>query len=97
MMQRNRLPKDPFYLALCYADKRRAGLELCLVHAGAGVDTNALERLIRAMATGRRNGLFAWNENGARDVSVIKSLLLTCQLQGVNAWTRSRCRPGRRR
>ena len=87
MLARDWLPKDPFYQALCYAGERRAGLEVCLGHAGVRLDTNELERQIRPIATGRRNWLFAWSEAGARDIATIQSLLLTCQLQCVDVWT----------
>ena len=36
---------------------------------------------------GRRNWLFAWTEVGAERVGAIQSLLVTCQLQGVNPYT----------
>ena len=43
--------------------------------------------MIRPIAVGRKNWLFSWTEAGARDIATIQSLLLTCQLQGVDAWT----------
>ena len=46
------------------------------------IDTNHLERALRAIPMGRRNRLFCWAEVGA-----IQTLLTTCRLQGVNPYT----------
>ena len=35
---------------------------------------------------GRKNWLFAWTEVGAERVGAIQSLLVTCQMQGVNPY-----------
>jgi transposase len=50
------------------------------------IDTNHLEREIRAIAMGRRNWLFCWTEMGARHVGIIQSLLASCRLQGVDPY-----------
>ena len=49
-------------------------------------DTNHLERSIRQIPMGRRNWMFAWTELGARRKGVIQSLLVTCQMQGVDPY-----------
>ena len=51
------------------------------------IDTNHLERALRAIPNGRRNWLFAWTEVGAERVGVIHGLLATCMLQGVDPYT----------
>jgi hypothetical protein len=33
---------------------------------------------------GRKNWMFHWTQNGARHSGILYSLLLTCQLQGVD-------------
>jgi transposase len=36
---------------------------------------------------GRKNWLFCWTEVGAEQVGVIQSLIVTCQLQGIDPKT----------
>jgi hypothetical protein len=50
------------------------------------LDTNQLEREIRAIALGRRNWLFCWTEVGAQEVGMIQSLIASCRLQGVDPY-----------
>ena len=81
------LPSDPFGRALGYAAQRETGLRVFLEDPEVAIDTNHLERGLRAIPMGRRNWLFAWTEVGAERVGAIQSLLVTCQLQGVNPYT----------
>ncbi len=48
------------------------------------MDTNHLERALRVIPMGRKNGLFCWTEIGAEHVGIIQSLLVTCKLHQVN-------------
>jgi hypothetical protein len=48
------------------------------------LDTNHLEREIRAIALGRRNWLFCWTEVGAQYVGIVQSLIASCRLQGID-------------
>ena len=50
------------------------------------LDTNQLEREIRAIALGRRNWLFCWTEVDAQEVGMIQSLIASCRLQGVDPY-----------
>ena len=81
------LPSDPFLKAARYALEREVGLRVFLEYPDVPIDTNHLERQIRPIALGRRNWLFCWTEIGAHYVGIIQSLLATCRLQGVNAYT----------
>jgi len=81
------LPSDPFGQALGYAARRETGLRVFLEDPEVAIDTNHVERGLRAIPMGRRNWLFAWTEVGAERVGAIQSLLVTCQLQGVNPYT----------
>ena len=38
----------------------------------APLDTNHVERALRPIAPGRRNGMFCWSEVGARDAGVAR-------------------------
>jgi transposase len=80
------LPSNPFAQAARYALEREAALKVFLEYPNVPLDTNHLEREIRAIALGRRNWLFCWTEVGARHVGIIQSLLASCRLQGVDPY-----------
>ena len=81
------LPKHPMTKALHYVRERRSGLQVFLSDPEVPIDTNHLERTIRAIPMGRRNWLFCWSELGAKQIAVLQSLLVTCRLQGVDPYT----------
>jgi transposase len=81
------LPSNPLTKALAYARARRAALEVFLVDADVPMDTNHLERALRAIPMGRRNWLFCWTEVGARHAGVVQSLITTCRLHGIDPYT----------
>jgi transposase len=80
------LPSNPFAQAARYAVEREAALKVFLAYPTVPIDTNHLEREIRAIALGRRNWLFCWTEVGARHVGIIQSLLASCRLQGIDPY-----------
>lgn len=80
------LPTNPLTTALGYALERRLGLEVYLTDPEAAIDTNHLERALRAIPMGRKSWLFCWTEVGAKYVGVIQSLLVTCRLHGINPY-----------
>jgi transposase len=81
------LPTNPFTKALVYARERRWGLEVYLTDPDVPVDTNHLERALRAIPMGRKAWLFCWTELGARQVGIMQSLIVTCRLHGVDPYT----------
>ena len=81
------LPKSPLAKALHYAVQRRHGLEVFLDDPEVPIDTNHLERALRPIPMGKRNWLFASTEVGARRVGIIQSLLITCRMHDVDAYT----------
>lgn len=81
------LPSNPFTRALAYARERRMGLEVFLADPDVPIDTNHLERALRAIPMGRKNWLFCWTELGAKHVGIIQSLLVTCRLHGIDPYT----------
>lgn len=81
------LPSNPFTKALAYARERRVALSVFLTDPDVPVDTNHLERSLRAIPMGRRNWLFCWTELGARQVGIVQSLLVTCRLHGIDPYT----------
>lgn len=66
--------------------ERQAGLSVYLTDPEVPIDTNHLERALRVIPMGRKNGLFAWTEVGAKAVGILQSLLVTCRLQDVNPY-----------
>jgi transposase len=80
------LPSNPFTHAARYALEREQALKVFLEYPDVPLDTNHLEREIRAIALGRRNWLFCWTEVGARYVGIVQSLIASCRLQGVDPY-----------
>ena len=80
-------PSNPLSKALKYAMARREALEVFLREPDVAVDTNHLERALRPIPMGRKNHLFCWTEVGAEHLAVLHSLLMTCRLQSVDAYT----------
>ncbi len=81
------LPATPLAKAVQYARARQASLQVFLSDPQVPIDTNHLERGLRAIPMGKKNWLFAWTEIGAERIGVIQSLLVTCRLQGVDPYT----------
>jgi transposase len=50
------------------------------------IDTNHLERALRFIPMGRKNHLFCWSELGAKQLSVLHSLTVTCKLHNINPY-----------
>jgi len=80
------LPSNPFAQAARYALEREAALKVFLAYPSVPLDTNHLEREIRAIALGRKNWLFCWTEVGAHSVGIVQSLIASCRLQGVDPY-----------
>src|SRR5690606_13317027 len=81
------LPSNPFTKALVYVRERRLGLEVFLSDPDVPIDTNHLERALRAIPMGRKNWNFCWTELGAKHVGIVQSLIVTCRLHGIDPYT----------
>ena len=81
------LPGNPLSKALKYARERHASLQVFLSNPEVPIDTNHLERALRAIPMGRRNWLFCWMELGAKQVGIIQRLMATCKLHEVDVYT----------
>ena len=73
--------------ALAYARERRTELKVFLSDPEVPIDTNHLERALRAIPMGKKNWLFCWTELGAKHVGIIQSLIVTCRLHGIDVYT----------
>jgi transposase len=80
------LPSNPLTQALDYVRKRRWGLEVFLNDPDVPIDTNHLERALRAIPMGRKNWLFSWTELGAKHVGMMQSLIVTCRLHQIDPY-----------
>lgn len=80
------LPSSPFTQALDYVRERRLGLEVFVEDPDVPMDTNHLERALRAIPMGRKNWNFCWTELGARHVGIVQSLIVTCRLHAINPY-----------
>lgn len=80
------LPSSPFTRALAYVRERRAGLEVFLTDPEVPLDTNHLERALRAIPMGRKNWNFCWTELGAKHVGIVQSLIVTCRLHRLDPY-----------
>jgi transposase len=80
------LPTNPFLKALAYIRDRREQLQVYLGDPEVPIDTNHLERALRAVPMGRRNWLFCWTELGARHIGMMQSLLTTCRLHDIDPY-----------
>jgi transposase len=74
--------------AIRYALRHWPGLVLFLEDGRLELDTNTVERTIRAIALGRRNALFAGSDGGAGHWAMVASLVASAKLNGVEplAW-----------
>jgi len=72
---------------LKYARDRRAALEVYLNDPDVPIDTNHLERALRAIPMGRKNWLFSWTELGAKHIGIVQSLIVTCRLHDIDPYT----------
>jgi len=80
-------PATPFTKALKYVRERRVEMMAFLSDADVPIDTNHLERALRAIALGRRNWTFCWTELGAKNVGIVQSLIATCRLHELDVYT----------
>ena len=80
------LPNSPLTKALAYIRNRRSGLEVFLTDPDVPIDTNHLERALRAIPMGRRVWMFCWTELGAKHIGIVQSLIVTCRLHGVDPY-----------
>lgn len=77
-------PKSPMGKAIKYAQNNWQELTCFLGDAKIPLDNNASERALRIIALGRKNYLFAGNDNAAANLAGLYSLVASCELHGIN-------------
>jgi transposase len=80
------LPKNPLGKAINYSLKHWPALTRYLANGMLDIDNNKAERLMRVVAVGRSNWLFAGSDRGGHAAAVIYSLIETCKLNHLNPY-----------
>jgi transposase len=82
--QKKTEPNSGLGKAIAYCLKRWERLTLFLRQAGAPLDSNLVERMLKRAILHRRNSLFYKTENGARVGDVYMALIATAKQAGVD-------------
>lgn len=69
--------------AASYALNIEMELRRFLNNPKLNIDNNPAENAIRSIAVGRKNWLFAGNENGGQNLAILFSLAATCKANGI--------------
>ena len=78
------LPKSPIGRAIKYVLKRWTKLTKYATNGMLEIDNNLIENVVRPLALGRKNYLFAGSEKGAEHIAVFQTIFGTCKHLGIN-------------
>jgi transposase len=78
------LPQGPMGAALRYTTNQWKALTLFLTDPKIPIHNNASEAALRVVALGRANYLFFGNEEAAANISILYSLVGSCEKVGIN-------------
>jgi len=78
------LPKSPIGQAVGYARGQWKALNRYIDDGDLAIDNNLSERVLRIVAIGRKNWMFAGSDAGAERAAVIYSLIASCKLCGID-------------
>lgn len=78
------LPKSPIGEAIRYAFGQWEALNRYTENGHLAIDNNFAERILRCVAVGRKNWMFAGSDEGGRRAAVIYSLVSTCKHHGID-------------
>ena len=79
-------PKSPIGQAISYTLNLWERLIRYIDYEDVEIDNNLVENLIRSLALGRKNYLFAGSHDAAQRAAIFYSLFATCELNGVNPY-----------
>ena len=82
--QNKEIPSSPLSKAIVYALNQREALENFLTDSRLNIDNNPAENVIRPIALGRKNWLFAGSEAGGKLLAILASFAATCHRNNVN-------------
>lgn len=80
------LPKNKLGKAVAYALSHWQQLTRFLENGRLPIDNNLVENVIRPIALGRKNWLFAGSPDGAKRLATFYSLVATCKINGINPY-----------
>lgn len=80
------LPKSAIGKAIFYLIPRFYKMAMYIEDGRLEIDNNLAENLIRPVALGRKNYMFAGSHAGAKRAAIVYSLLGSCKLQGINPY-----------
>lgn len=88
LQQQKVKPNKPIARAIKYTLRLWDGIMLYTTEGFLQIDNNLAERLIRDLAVGKKNWLFAGSHKAAPNAAIMYSFLGTCKLQGIDpeAW-----------
>jgi hypothetical protein len=78
------LPKSPLGKAITYAKLQWKALCRYTEDGDLAIDNNISERTLRCVAVGRKNWMFAGNDEGGRRAAIVYSLIASCKHHGVD-------------
>ena len=78
------LPKSPLGEAVRYLTNQWAALQRFVDDGRLAIDNNRAENMLRTVAVGRKNWLFAGSFEGARRAALLYSLVQSCKLVDVS-------------
>jgi len=78
------LPSSPLGKAITYTLPRWKGLSAYVNHGQLEIDNNLAENVIRPLAIGRKNYLFAGSHQAAEMTAAMYSFMAMCKKRGIN-------------
>lgn len=78
------LPRGPMAQAITYARNQWDALVVYATRGFLAIDNNASERALKRVAIGRKNWLFAGNDDAAASHARLWSLIASCERHGVD-------------
>jgi transposase len=82
-LSRTVLPKSPLGEAVRYLTNQWAALQRFVDDGRVAIDNNRAENMLRIVAVGRKNWLFAGSFEGARRAALLYSLVQSCKLMDI--------------
>jgi len=80
------LPRSALGEAIGYALSNWAALCRYTEDGDLPIDNNAVERMLKLIALGRKNWMFAGSERGGRTAAVLFTLVSSAKRHGLNTW-----------
>jgi transposase len=77
-------PQSPAYAAIRYCKNQWKHLTVFMRDPQVPIHNNASESALRVIALGRKNFMFFGNEDAARNFSVLYSLVISCERNGLD-------------